>query len=1384
MPITPGGHELATKHSGTLAEVVESLRGVTPFDKFFDYVHTEFPALFSSLTVQNHDNPNEYARYVNAKGTLSHAIAVNFDVAMTQKNPLHTVGEALAHEITHALTIDRYTYDPVFKAKAVAVWKLAMKNADREISQALDNWDVHGASLSKSKAVDAISYALLNPKELMAQGITNPHVIKWAKEVGGKGQPSLWTKMVDAIRSIFGKGKNVDDSLWADLVRLTDEAGHTQEHYYNRLSFVQKFMLGQGFSADRAGEIAQIMVGRQRELDGVPDAQERFFVANDASKNFVLVPEAIFADPYYVADGMSKEEVLALFDNAYVDVSANYSALDGPDGYRQYPGMLSYLVTRAEHQVHLASLGEKMENPKLAKAGGWLGAGDKQSVWTQSRLANERLVNKVKQEAADLAQVTTLLTNMEPSLGLQEMLSEASKGNALLSKWMPESAKKSAKGLSWLLTRFAGYEQTDPHVKQAFAPMHERTSLSTGIVSDVLATFGLGEKPFGVTAQLIKEKSFISMANKVLFELAKIGDDPKRLFTGNTALDVVNQLNIANPLTKMGLLTFLEQLKVSNGKLLDAEIQLRHKTAIYTLATGLSGKQFTKEQALRIATLAMDKIDMSTVVTDKLQLDTLQKFVDNYYQTKTQSLDNLAKNPYYVSAKRFGKYMVEAKLPGQNETARWHADTPAELKAMAKHHGATLLSEPIAMPQKHGALQFQVFDHMIEKAQELEKSRATMIEQSGLFTPEQVDFLTNKAEVAEMLALEAKYSGLVTKGGQTRGRRLSRGAEQVLYTENIFSRITHTTNFWTTEAAKAETAFHLAQADMPADSRQLVETQMKNVLAPDPEAARIAARTATVYALGLSPASSISNGYSIFSRIMAESIRLTESGWHGTTATLKALKDVTTGALSKEEQTMLTQAVREGHVKASRYDVAETGSSALERTATTMAKPWREGKPNRIEQAIDVAMWMFQQTEQLNNRVSLLNMYRIHRKKLDPTQAYHEALASNRFANDAGGKGGRSVGLFSSPDPLVRSGATMAHTLMTYTLGNFTQMGAYLKMGDKGSKKALAHSLGMQLLATGLIGLPGASGMVALIDALFDTDTKENWRGYVDGIMGDNIVSDTLTVGAPSALLGWDVGSRLSAGALPGVNEYAENPLVGVLGAPFQMATQALDGFKQMLHGDLKGATKMTPPGLRKGLEMLVNEGRYLDSKNRPVMDGTAWENLGSALGYTPLRLKEERQAARAKDRAEQALALDKFAFRQDMSARLAQNRVGEVRLALQKKMQADPLFDWKTEVRGIAETAEQLTFGRDLLRETNREATSALKPFAGVQRAPSEEARTLMKIEIERQLGLVTDSRQRIVTAKQVDAIRRRYPNMTVAEIKRRLRLANETPASSSGWL
>lgn len=752
------------------------------------------------------------------------------------------------------------------------------------------------------------------------------------------------------------------------------------------------------------------------------------------------------------------------------------------------------------------------------------------------------------------------------------------------------------------------------------------------------------------------------------------------------------------------------------------------------------------------------------------------------YQDKAEA------NPAWASARRYGSFEFNFLENGKPVYLR--ADSWKEAKRLSG--GKPLLNFREAQDFDERMSFGTETQAMLDRLRELQKTKHEILRRRGV--PEDVIALDAQYGEVGQLATEATYAGGLTDV-VSNNRTLGKGSEKLDWFANQITYFNNLSAYRARQVYKAKLASLLRSPELQArpDLLEAAKLSGANLLSRDPAAATNVRRLLTYWILSGSPASALANGTQMLLRGVSELTSITNKPVDSYRRVLSTYRQMLNGKWDDSRVgEMLKRAVREGHAGASQFDENELNNVLNPINLKRMTNGGEEQSLGQmlsspVGSVFSAGMGLFRMMEKSNVTAALVTRFHLGLDEgLSTEDAYREAVAFNGVVNDVGGKANRPLGLFSGKDDFSKSAALLGTSMQSYVLGSTAQMITYLKQGFFrssglaphevwGARKAATQMLATQFALAGALGLPFASGALALLNSAFPSlEINKNIRQWLAQLLDDdddptngNILGDLALSGAPS-MLGWDWQSRLSAGQIPGVSELNGFQPAAIAGPLASVLGSFVRGSSKLLGGDASGVVDLMPPALKKITDLALGGGTIRDYRNRPLFDPTPGESLGIALGFNPKRLSDFNAAGRMAQQGEEVASARESQFRNGLAEQVLQGNIGTVRARLRERVEADPNFDPANAVRTIARTAEDLIFPRDLRREGTSAARSRLLSSFNISpSAPTESLRLQFRQSVEQSLGVAPARTQEFRVAGLMDQLRLEHPGATRLELR-----------------
>lgn len=300
------------------------------------------------------------------------------------------------------------------------------------------------------------------------------------------------------------------------------------------------------------------------------------------------------------------------------------------------------------------------------------------------------------------------------------------------------------------------------------------------------------------------------------------------------------------------------------------------------------------------------------------------------------------------------------------------------------------------------------------------------------------------------------------------------------------------------------------------------------------------------------------------------------------------------------------------------------------------------------QKVMDKAAWLFHHAEKFNRQVTFVAAYRLAKRAGADSEAAFEQAKKATY------DGHFDYAAQNRPRFMMGNAAKVVFLFKQYSQNILYALGrnAYLAFkGDKEARKTLAGLLVSHAVASGILGLPFVSALLA-VASMLGSDDDDPWdaeaalRNMLADTFGDK-AGEVLAKGF-SRLTPLDVSGRLGLNQLvfPDIQDglegkkWAESLVVGSTGAVVGAGIGAADGVRKILDGRyMEGLESMLPVAIRNPLKAVryATDGQADKSGITVKDDFNLFELAGQAAGFRPsdLALKQEgKSAVYRRDRA------------------------------------------------------------------------------------------------------------------------------------------------------
>jgi hypothetical protein len=1027
------------------------------------------------------------------------------------------------------------------------------------------------------------------------------------------------------------------------------------------------------------------------------------------------------------------------------------------------------------------------------------------------------------------ANIVRNLQSVAPDAFLDTVTNNISRAPQWIKDLLPERDREKVGPVKWFLGTAAQISRSDPVTAEYFDKGYEMSKNAREMHRNITKVMGVdlsGDTKTMTSAGLdraiksVNTPKLLRAVDQWMYWNNEMARRERRGVTmlPDSHLEVAKVLANLTPKERLDVTDTVVKAGVMSRVGQQEELNKMSQVAITRAAKiAMVDRELNTQQAVDVAKTLFEAVDANRsdpavaqqaeaqikLVQSKLSpegfLDLL-KFTQGEVQKLGLWRDYYEQNPNWATARRMERWLIEYKRGGKLVQDQGSS----RKEVLKKAEGATIVKQPWDQYEGNEDTYSppSLSEELFQRMQQIEMNQLNILKSRGV-SPDTLEEIQRFGLTTQLAREQAANVGAIP-GFQTPPRLLSKGAEELPWLWNHISHMERMSNYWTRQLFRAQADLHLgdpALKDRP-DLVSLMRDHRDAVLSPDPEVIRKVNQFTTTWNMGLNSANALINGFQTITTTVPELTSITGKPLDSYLRLGRAIKEVTQRGISREWGDPETSKFMDLATKAGERDFSmwDEDSATQESVATRWKQLMMKHKPQTLGQRLSTGLgmwtkaglWLFKQAEKFNHDVALLSGFRLARdREMSFEDATQEAFRLNRAVNYGGGKTNRPIGAFSGTGTFPRSVAMLATNMQGYNIGVMGQMARYLQKGFfrptgltpsevYNARKAGIQMLGTQLSLAGTLGMPFVAGMLSLLDQAFPgLEANKHVREWVADLFhsdeeNGHLLSDIALTGLPSTL-GWDMQSRLSMGNLvPGVTEYNGFQPGQLMGPPVSLITNFVNGLSRVGQGESQGAEAFVPPGLRKFTQLLIDNGKLRDYKNRPILDPTFGEKAGIALGFQPKRLSDFNAASRIAKQSEDVANRRMGQFHQKLAEDVLKGNFGSVRQTLLAQAQNDKSYNPADGVRAVARAAEELTFPRDLRREgslkTSQGRTRLLdvlnvKPSSQV----SETDRLNFRTQIEQRLGLpsrvsVSDAQ----TANLMDQLRQQYPEAPRVELRR----------------
>jgi hypothetical protein len=802
-------------------------------------------------------------------------------------------------------------------------------------------------------------------------------------------------------------------------------------------------------------------------------------------------------------------------------------------------------------------------------------------------------------------------------------------------------------------------------------------------------------------------------------------------------------------------------------------------TAIQLHAAGVAPLPMGVDPGAMMQSVLGSGIDQGKITVASTML---QELAGKYGQLVKQ----LSDRPEFVSEQRFGRYAASYAVKGGNKPGRVSADTREELEAKISQ----LEKDP-------NNTAFQRFDNSDQHFVGLSPSVATaLIDLGKTAFDRSVAVMPTKEAQAAREAFESFETTMEKEltargiGKWTQNRTLAPGRETIDMLENTMRYLSTVpqalAKTWLKDRANVVALD--AKLQQNPSALKLGNQQITNILAPDAQWSRKARDWTFTYYLGANLSSA---ALEMTQPILTVPAQLVKDGagvgnayrtlFKAYAMTAKAYKDkkfeskFVDNMIFRLEKGGLLDAQTTGYF----FDAADVGGINLAR-ATEGKLDFKDAAAvasNAVGHVASAAKNLYARAAGLSSRVSAVAATLhaetlISQGKLKPDDAYdYVSRVLTLTAPGTAGRAGRSAGVYNDKW-INRSAAGVVGSLQGFTT---TMWSMYHRMakdavasGSLKSKEAKAFLtlMGTQMMAAGILGLPGVGTALSVVNEWFpEWEVKKNLRQGIAKLGGDDselgsFYSDVALRGTPSVVSGVDLSARLSLAGLLGVSSYDGFQLKHLFGAPGGILGNLGRAAEQASTGEFgKALESASPTSIKNIVKLFRADGDVRDSTGNLTYQPNVAEQVAMAVGFTPKRLADLREFEQLTRQQDETTRNQLGRFYKEVASLIAGNKLGEARqLLLERERQNPDEFNAAEGLKVAIRKMQDMTMPEDPMRGGSRATMHDRADFArtyDMTNSPTEQVRLQQSMQLRQAFGLYGGLDQsEMVRASMVDML------------------------------
>lgn len=750
--------------------------------------------------------------------------------------------------------------------------------------------------------------------------------------------------------------------------------------------------------------------------------------------------------------------------------------------------------------------------------------------------------------------------------------------------------------------------------------------------------------------------------------------------------------------------------------------------------------------------------------------------------------------PWYVTEQRFGRYSASYKQAGSKLRGRISAESRTELEnRVAGLERDTRISD------------IQRYDNSDQALNGLNRDIVASFQDIGRTAFQKTVGLLGESEARAVEEAFSSFSREIDKELGSRGvgkflqqRTHAPGREHLDMLENTLRFINSVpyalTKTWMRDRASVAMLDPTFQQNPSA--KRVAEQHIKNVLAPVSQFEAKAKEWTFLYYLGGNLSSAM---VELAQPVMALPAQLVKDGSTVAQAagySAKAYKEVAQAYKNNKfsnplidnmvfrlEQDGLLEAQTTGYF----FDGQNVSDINLSRLTEGKLTPLTAAQVagNKLGHLTSITRALYSRATGVSSRVTAVAAtMRAIELGMTPDASYqYVRRVMTLTAPGTAGTAGRPVGFYSG-DGALRSAAGVVGSLQGFTISMTSMMTRLVHDAVKSGSikgpdaKAAMLMVGTQLVAAGIMGLPGVGAALAIANQVspgFLTDLKTGLAGLMgdDAEMGQ-VFSDAAMRGLPNLATGIDLSARLGLSNMLGVSSYDGFQLKNLLGAPGGIVSNLQRAGSSAIEGNFGDALEQAAPtSIRNVVKLYRNGGEVRGAQDELLYSPNAAEQVAMGIGFTPKRLADMREYKRLSNQSDLAARSELTRFLNNVATLIEDKKMGEARQVLVDRERANPSeFSAVEGLRAAIDRLQSRTMPEDPRRGGSKLGASQrsdLLQSYGIQGpAPSEAQRLQNRQMYEQAFGLHGGVDQTdIVRATMVDQLMMSDPRMTRSQAR-----------------